>query len=203
MKILKAFVCSLLLTAGNLSAQTSPAPKDWTPWLPTVGDWAEFYVFTNFRGGNKSPEQLAKKNLKSLKVVCIIAGRIAGDVPDTVKGVTAFSVLYREYGTVEGVDFGKESRIVYYSKKGQLVPVATIVRSATQFDVDEAGKPSSEAKSTTELPSFIRMLGADNIQTKISGRRYRVPAEWRRKGNTVEILLKDYAPASKTLPDTN
>lgn len=193
MKILKPLLFMLLLMTGNLLAQNPSSPKDWTSWSPVTDDWTEFYVFTKFRGGNRTPEQLAKKELKSLKVECVIVGRIKGDIPHEIIGVKAFKILYREYGMIEAVDLGEDTRLVYYRREGQIVPAATIIRPATQFDVDEASKPASEAELTTNVPTFLSMLGVDPIKSKISGRRYRVPLEWRRKGSTVEIRLKHYA----------
>ena len=185
----------LFIVAGTISAQGG---KDWTPWTPVVGGWAEFYVFTEFRGKERTPEELAKTELKSLRVDCFIVGRIAGNVPDEIRGVKAFKVIYKDYGMFRNYGLNDDSRLVYYDKDGKLVPPATIRRAATQFDVDQARNATADIKVTTVLPSFGVWGGPEDMKSKVSGRRYRVPVEWRRKGSTVELRLKHYAPADNT-----
>jgi len=182
----------------------NPAPKDWTAWSPVEGDWAEFYVFTNFHGGNKTPEQLAKKNIKSLQVDCLIVGRLLGKLPPNLRGVKTFKILYTEYGKFRGIDdFGEDSVAIYYSSEGQYVRQVTITRPASQFDVEEASKPLAALETTTTMPTELRALGVDPIRTKVSGHKYRVDCEWRRKGSAIELRIKDYRPNTEKARSAN
>ena len=104
MKILGLLVLTLIFCVAHTFAQYPVSPKDWTPWSVLEGDWAEFYVITNFRGGSKTLEQLAKKDLKSLKVDCLIIGRLLGEPPPALKGVKNIRVMFTEYGKFERVD---------------------------------------------------------------------------------------------------
>lgn len=197
---MRNFTIILLLFAA-FSTQTmtqdsgaSNASKDWTAWADVEGNWAEFYVFTNFAGGKKTSEQLAKKELKSLKVDCFIIGRIRGTLPADSERVKVIRVIYTQYGKFADMDLKTDVREVYYDKNGQVLRAVTITRPASQFDVDEAEKPVTETVMTTNFPTIISMMGIDPKSEKISGHKYRVDAEWRRKGSTIEVRLKDYRP---------
>lgn len=197
---MRVFIIILVLYAAfstQALAQNSNASntsKDWTAWAEVDGNWAEFYVFTNFTGGNKTPEQLAKKELKSLKVDCFIIGRIRGTLPPDSERVKVIRVLYSQYGKYADMDLKTDVREVYYDKNGQVLRAVTITRPASQFDVDETAKPVTETVMTTNFPTIISMMGVDPKSEKISGHRYRVKSEWRRKGSTIEVRLKDYRP---------
>lgn len=193
----------LLLIGGAFSASASTPSGDWTPWSPVTGDWAEFRAFTSFRGGEPSPKKLAAKDPKSLKVECLIVGRILGDVPDEIKGTKAFKVLYRNYGFVDGFELGQDSATVYYRKDGASVPGVKIIRKATHFDVERASDPKSDVDITLTMPSFISMMGIDPVKQKVSGRQHRIPVEWRRKGDTVELRLIHYAPKTDPVHKDN
>ena len=204
MKVLRLLVWALIFCTVQTSAQNPASPKDWTPWTPAQEEWAEFYVITNFHGGNKTPEQLAKKDIKSLKVDCFIVGRLLGQLPPDWAGVKTFRILYTQYGEFRGIDgFDEDSIVVPYSKAGQYVRPITITRTASQFDVDEASKPLTTVDITTTFPTQLRALGLDPIKTKMSGHKYHVACEWRRKGSWVELRIKDYRPGPEKSSSSN
>ncbi len=194
MKYLSIILLLLVTFSTQTFAQDSKDSKDWTAWANVEGNWAEFYVFTNFTGGNKTPEQLAKKELKSLKVDCFIIGRIRGTLPADSERVKVIRVLYSQYGKYADMDLKTDVREIYYDKNGQVLRAVTITRAASQFDIEEAAKPVTETVMTTNFPAIISMMGVDPKSEKISGHRYRVNSEWRRKGSTIEVRLKNYRP---------
>ena len=204
MKVRRLVVFALLAGTVQTFAQKPAPPKEWTPWVPIQGKWAEFLVITNFRGGNKSPEQLARKDLKSLKLDCQILGRVSSKLPSELVGVKSFRILYTEYGTFEGPgDFREDFVEVPYSGSEQYFRPVTVTRHATEFDVAEARRPLSETEMTTITTAAINALGLQlepSIESKLRGHKYLVSAQWRRKGNTVELRLDDYRPTSQTSP---
>ena len=196
MKILNLSLCLLALVVGT-SGQDS-GPKEWTPWTAVKGDWVQFVVLINF---GEPPEKIAKKELKSLTVGCLIAGKVTGEVPADLHGVKTFRIIYTEYGEFNRDGFFKESSLeIPYKPKGQYIPEVGILRKASQFDVAEASKPVTEFERTVTFPTMLSALGVDPLKAKIRGRQYLVGAEWRRKGKTVEIKIKDYRPS---VPNTS
>jgi len=80
-----------------------------------------------------------------------------------------------------------------YSKEGVNVRPVTITRPASQFDLLEGAKPAQEINMSTINPTILVPLGVEPVTTrKLTGRIYRLKTEWRRRGNIVEIRLKDY-----------
>lgn len=193
----------LVSTVPNL-AQKPPPPKDWTPWAPVQSNWAEFLVIAVFRGGNKTPAQLAKKELKSLKVDCKIFGRLSKNLPTELEGVKSFRILYTEYGKFAGIEgFQEDSVEVPNWGNGQSFRRVTVTRQASEFDVREASKPLSATELTTTVPAFLNALGLGldpSMEAKLEGHRYFVGAEWRRKGSTVELRVNDYRPPTHPSP---
>lgn len=207
MKILGLFVVALMVGIVQGLAQNPSPTKDWTLWAPVQDKWAEFLVITNLRGGNKTPEQLAKTKLKSLKVDCQILGRLSSKLPPELKGVKSFRILYTEYGKFQGMDdFSEDFVVVPYSGNGQYLRPVTVTRPATEFDVAEASRPLSVTEMTITVPAKINSLGLGldpSIEHKLRGHKYFVAAQWRRKGSTVELMVKDYRPTPQTGPSTN
>ena len=190
-------VLLLILIAGVIPsfAQKPIAPKEWTPWLPNLNKWAEFLVITSFRGGNKTPEQLAKKDLKSLKVDCQIFGRLSKDLPYELRGIETVRILYTEYGKFEThEDFKVDYIELLYSGDGQYINPVTITRPAAEFDVAEASRPISEIEMTRLTSGKTYMLTGIAPTTKftLKGHPYLVGAHWRRKGKTVEVRIDEY-----------
>lgn len=200
MKVLKLVFCMLVVSMFANAVQDSAGPKEWTPWMPVEGSWAQFAVITSF-DSDASAEELAKKDIKSLRVDCLIGGKLLGELPIELKGAKTFRILYTEYGEFRTLDDFRESSIeVPYYAKGQYIRQVVIRRKASQFEVAEASKPNIEIEQTTTVPTFLSSLGVDPIKSKIRGRRYLVGAEWRRKGKTVEIRIKDYRPNVPSSP---
>ena len=168
--------------------------KVWTPWTSVEGDWAEFYVFTRFAGGDKRPDELAKKPLNSLKVVCSVVGRVRGSVPPEIKGVKLFRIIYKAYGELTDFDHGKDWIDLYYSEDGSVAAIKEFKRAAAQLDVDEAVQADSTVKVTTTVPTLPGPMVIDPFESSLRGRKHRIGVEWRRKGSTVELKLKDYRP---------
>lgn len=197
MKILGLLACVLIFCGAQTFAQAPSAPKDWTAWAPVEGNWAEFYVMTNFHGGNRTPEELARKELKSLKVDCLILGRLLGQLPDDLRGAKTFKVLYTEYGKFRTTgDFSEDSLAVQYAGREQYLQPVQITRPASQFDVAEASKPLDVIEMNTTMPTLLVALGVSDQKGRITGHKHRAALEWRRKGSTVELRVKDYRPAS-------
>jgi len=197
MKFLGLALCLFITGVVGSYAQDS-GPKEWTPWVAVEGDWVKFAVITSFE---EPPEKLAKKDLKQLRVGCLIAGRLTGEIPPELKGVKTFRVLYTEYGEFNRDGFFRESSIeVPHLSKAQYIPQVGISRKATQFDLSEASKPITELEMTTTVPTILSELGVSPFKTKIRGRQYWVGADWRRKGKTVEIKIRDYRPNVPATP---
>lgn len=198
MKFLGLALCLLMLGVVANSGQDSAGPKEWTSWANVEGDWVQFLVLINF---GEPPEKVAKKELKSLTIGCLIAGKLTGKVPAELKGVKTFRILYTEYGEFNREGFFRESsQEVPYKPRVQYIPEVGILRKASQFDVAEASKPVTEFERTVTFPTMLSALGVDPLKAKIRGRQYLIGAEWRRKGKTVEIKIKDYRPTSPTAP---
>jgi hypothetical protein len=194
MRVLRTVLWVILMSAIANGAQNAAGPKEWTPWMPVEGNWVQFAVVTNF-DSDAPAEELAKKDLKSLKVYCLIGGKLLGDLPIELQGVKTFRILYTEYGEFRTwEDFRESSMDVSYTSKGQYIREVSIKRNASKFDVAEASKPITEIERTTTVPTILSNLGVGPLKGKLSGHRYRVGAEWRRKGKTVEIKIKDYRP---------
>jgi hypothetical protein len=190
MKFQSAIFLTLILCSAVAGQD---AKKDWTPWAAIDGSrWAEFQVIVDFVGGPKSPEAIAKA--KSLKVKCLIAGRISRTIPAEIEGVKYFKILYSEYGKfLTREDFMEDWAELLYSKEGVNVRPVTITGPASQFDLLEGAKPAQEINMSTINPTILVPLGVEPVTTrKLTGRIYRLKTEWRRRGNTVEIRLKDY-----------
>ncbi|HMM80132.1 MAG TPA: hypothetical protein PKC65_08920 [Pyrinomonadaceae bacterium] len=184
--------CCILLTAASAVGQSSK--KGWTPWADVEGDWAEFYVFVSFLGGDKSPDELAKKPLKSLKVVCKIVGRVRGRIPPEIYGVKLFRLNYKIYGDLDYFDYGKDWIDLYYSEDGAVARIQEIKRPATQFDVEEVARAETKANVTSVVPVLPGVGRIGPLESSLQGREYRIGVEWRRKGSKVELRLKDYRP---------
>ena len=204
MKILRLLV--FILIAGSVPAlgQKPVAPKEWTPWAPNLNKWAEFMIITSFRGGNKTPEQLAKKDLKSVKIDCQIFGRLSKDLPYELRGIETVRILYTEYGKFEtDENFKVDYLELFYSPDGQYINPVKISRPAAEFDVAEASRPISEIEMTTLNPGKYYMLTGIAPTTKftLKGRPYFVGAHWRRKGKTVEVRIDDYRPTPQPSPN--
>lgn len=129
MKVLSLVVFALIAGIVETFAQKPAPPKDWTLWAPVQGNWVELLVVTNFRGGNKTPEQLARKELKSLKVDCQIHGRLSGKLPPELEGVKSFTIWYTEYGKFQTSDnFSEDFVVVPNAGNGQYFRPVTITR---------------------------------------------------------------------------
>src|SRR6185369_9389933 len=154
MKYFGLLVMTFIFCAGAVLAQNPVSTKDWTLWAVAEENWAEFYVVTNFRGGSKPPEQLAKKELKSLKLECLIVGRLFGVLPPALKGVKNIRVLFTEYGRYETIEGNREEffEVPYSGDEEQYFRQVSIIRPASQFDVDQESKPKSEVEITTKVP---------------------------------------------------
>lgn len=200
MKVVRLVLCFFVIGVVASSGQNSAGPMEWTPWAPVEGGWAQFLVITSFRG-DKTPEQLANKDIKSLRVDCLIAGRLSGELPSELRGVKVIRILYSEYGEFQTTGGFRESSIVVpHSSKGQSLPPVEIRRPAHPFDVAETRKPVTDTEMTTTFPTIISALGAEPNKTKIRGHRYLVSADWRRKENTIEVKIRDYRPNHGTTP---
>jgi hypothetical protein len=178
-----------------VSAQDGP--KDWTEWQPANAEWAQFQAVVEFRGGSKSREDLVKNKPASFKLKTLIGGRLKGQFPAELSGVRTIRIIYSEYGKFETIERFYESAAEFnYIEGGQNIRSVTILRPASAFDIDEAAKPRTDVAVTTPLPGVLAELGVSpgDMDRKISGRVYRLGSEWRRKGKTVEIRLKDYRP---------
>lgn len=191
-KLLFVSTLSFLCCVGAAVGQNT---KDWTPWAPVQGDWVEFQAVVDFYGEERPPEELVKADPKSLKTKVLIGGRMKGDLPSDLAGVKRFKIAYDAYGKFESSDgFFESVSEVIYSKTGQHIRPVTIVRRASEFDIAEAAKPLSEVTVSTPTPGVLIPLGVGpgEMRRKIAGRVYRIQSEWRRKGDIVEIRLKDY-----------
>ena len=193
-KMMTRSIALLVLLLLYTSAFGQKDTKDWTPWAPVQGDWAEFQALVNFKDGSKTRDEIVKAKLKSLKISVLIGGRIKGTVPPEVAGVKTIRILFTEIGRFQTFqDFMVDWVEVAYSRQGLNVNPVTIVRQASQFEVDQTAEPKSEVTMSTSMPTILAPLGVEPVSTKkLSGYRYRLQSEWRRKGNTVEIKLKDY-----------
>lgn len=191
-KCILLVLCSLLLGAASAFGQSSE--KGWTPWADVEGDWAEFYVFVSFLGGDKPPDELAKKPLKSLKVVCKIVGRVRGEVPPEIQGVKLFRLNYKTYGELDYFDYGKDWIDLYYSADGAVARIQEIKRPATQFDVDEVARAETNVNVKSVVPVLPGVGRVGPLESSLKGREYRIGVEWRRKGSKVELRLRDYRP---------
>jgi len=203
MKILRLLVLILIVGSVPALGQKPVAPKEWTPWAPNLNKWAEFLIITNFHGGNKTPEELAKKDLKSLKLDCQIFGRLSKDLPYELRGIETVRILYTEYGKFETIENFKVDYLeLLYSGDGQYINPVTISRPAAEFDVAEASRPPSETELSRTAPPKISALGVEpTMKSTLRGHRYLVGAHWRRKGKTVEVRIDDYRPTAQPSPN--
>ena len=192
MKSLMAVLVGILFAVAVLAQD---GPKDWTEWQPVNAEWAQFQAVVEFHGGDKSPEDLAKNKPASFKLKTLIGGRLKAELPPELEGVRTIKIVYSEYGKFETSEgFYENAAEVSYAKGGQNIRHVTIVRPASAFDIEEAAKPPTQLSVDTMLPGMLSELGVPlgGMSRKINGRVYRVDSEWRRKGKTVEIRLKDY-----------
>jgi len=194
---MKSLIVLVFVLTFAVPAFSQNAAKDWTPWADVVGDWIQFQAVVEFYGGAKSPEQLVKAKAKpeSLKVKTLIGGLLKRRLPQEVDGVRTIRVLYSAYGKFESsAGFFEDWVEVTNRNEDQNINPVTIVRPASSFDIAEAQRPPTEVGVHTPVPGIVVQLGngVGDLNRTISGRPYRVFAEWRRKGKTVEVRLKDY-----------
>jgi hypothetical protein len=184
-----------VVCATNVFAQVGS--KDWTAWSPVEGDWIQFQAVVNFHGGAKSSERLAKVKPESLKLNTLIGGRVKAELPQALEGVQTVKVIYSAYGRFETMTgFFENFAEISKRREDQNVNPVTIIRPATAFDIAEASKPQADVTVQAQVPNILLQLGVDpgDANREISGRVYRLESEWRRKGKTVEVRLKDYRP---------
>lgn len=199
MKTLRLVLFILIAGVIPSFAQKPIAPREWTPWAPNLNKWAEFLIITSFRGGNKTPEQLAKKDLKSLKIDCQIFGRLSKNLPYELRGIETVRILYSEYGKFETwEDFKVDYIELLYSGDGQYINPVTITRPAAEFDVAEARQPISEIEMTR---FFSGRTISSPVTFTLKGHPYFVGAHWRRKGKTVEVKIDEYRPTPQISPN--
>lgn len=187
----------LIVLALAVQGFAQSSGTGWSDWESVEGDWIQFYTLVRIRGGDKTPEELAKKSLKSLKVECFIAGRISDKVTAEIQGVKSIKVIYADLGRFETIEgFLVDFEVVPYVNEKKYIGGKVIRRPASQFDVEEASKPQTKVDESLGPNSLLTALGASDVSWQRKGRFYPLSLHWRRKGSTLEIKVGDYRPAT-------